>query len=318
MGNDVNLLDEAQAVALIEKESLASVAACDGRRLDNAVICVANDGLYLYFGGLTTTLKGRLMLARSTVALTIGSMQYHGSARVLPHGSDDYLRARATYDRKFPQYAKLFELEDNELFELRPLALWLYDGVNGVLNRPFLVKDEGYFRSLDRDAPRDAGRDHPEGAREIDYLALEKEAIAFASSRLDAVLATESGGIVAARSMTILWSGLEAWLQTSVHSEKWTQISQNPNVAICAGNMQIEGKAERRGTAFEKGNEWFLERYPAVHAGSFERYGRLPEERVVLVHPTRVSFWKYIDGKPFRDHLDILRRKAWRSDMASN
>jgi hypothetical protein len=315
------VLDEARAAALIANESLASLAACDGERLDNAVVCVASEGLRLYFGAFSTTLKASLMIARPIVALTIGPIQYHGAARIIRRGTDEYGSARAIYDRKFPQYAELFESAGNALFEVRPLALWLYETSSGALSRPVLIKDETYFSSLARPAESGEasrkGRGAPDMAREIDFLALEREAIALAAANPVAVLATASRGRVTARSMSFLWSGLEAWFQTSAASEKWAQVSESPEVAICAGNMQYEGMAEPRGGCRESGNEWFLARYPAVHPGSFSRYGALPEERVVLVRPGRIAIWKYEDGLPCRDLLDPISRKAWRERVPS-
>jgi hypothetical protein len=150
---------------------------------------------------------------------------------------------------------------------------------------------------------------------EIDFEGFEAEARSCAEANPVAVLATGRGNRITARSMSILRDGLDAWFQTFADSEKYTQMAGNASVALCFGGIQLEGKAELRGTATDPGNEWFLEHYPALHPGSFTRYGRLSGERVVIVRPERIAVWKYIEGNPYIDRLDIAARKAWRETV---
>ncbi len=96
--------------------------------------------------------------------------------------------------------------------------------------------------------------------------------------------------------------GLTVLFQTSNDSLKFEQIAANPNVALCFGNISLEGTAELIGRPVDLPG--FLDRYKARHPASFNRYSALKEERIVRVSPRLITLWKYIDGKPCREILD--------------
>lgn len=149
----------------------------------------------------------------------------------------------------------------------------------------------------------------------IDYAALEAETVRAIGAERVMVLATSLEGRTSARSMSTINRGLEVWFQASADSLKLAQLAGNPQVALCRGNLQIEGRAEIVGNAAAPACSWFLEEYRKVHPGSYSLYGELPEERVVRVMPTLVSFWKYEGGRPFRDFLDPAAHSAWREEQ---
>jgi hypothetical protein len=146
----------------------------------------------------------------------------------------------------------------------------------------------------------------------LDYKELENEAIRGLEADRIWVLATSAADRVTARSISTINDGLFVWFQTGDEMTKWSQMAANNRVALCRANIQIEGIAELRGGCDESGNEWFLAEYPKVHGGSFAAYGRLPSEKIVRVAPLSVSFWKYIEGKPCRDYLDVQAKRARR------
>ncbi len=90
------------------------------------------------------------------VAVTIGTLQVHGEARVIPYGTEEYWRKRKVYDARFPQYRELFELEENELYEITPFVIWNYNpGKGGEMYRDCLILKEEYVRELDVYQPHD-------------------------------------------------------------------------------------------------------------------------------------------------------------------
>ena len=73
------------------------------------------------------------------------------------------------------------------------------------------------------------------------------------------VLATSKEDIVRAGMMRIISQGLKVYCFTDMNSRKYNQIQTNPNVAIVAKNIQIEGKAILKGTPADEAS--FLEAY---------------------------------------------------------
>lgn len=147
---------------------------------------------------------------------------------------------------------------------------------------------------------------------EIDYAILEAEVGKALAADGVCVLATSFRERVTARSISIICEGLSIWFQASLNSTKLQQVKQNAHVAICRANLQYEGLAEIRGNARDNENDWFLREYPRAHPGSFKNYGDLADERVVRVRPLRAVLWKYINGRPCRDILEVDSKRAWR------
>jgi hypothetical protein len=145
-----------------------------------------------------------------------------------------------------------------------------------------------------------------------DYTALETEVSNALAVAANIVLATGASSRITARAMSPVNIGLNVYMQTSRSFTKTGQMMQNPNVALCLGNIQIEGAAEFLGHPMRDGNEAFRKLYMEKHRGSYERYSMLEDEIVFMVRAAHVTLWKYIDGKPCRDLLDVLQRTAVR------
>ncbi len=145
---------------------------------------------------------------------------------------------------------------------------------------------------------------------EIDYAGLKNELVkAFDTNRVW-ILATSDGSRVSACSMSIVHDGVHIYFQTSRLLEKYAQIMQNSNVALCYANVSIEG------VAFDVGN-WednpeAKTLYLKHHRGSYEAYSTSPGHVVIKVVPHYAVFWKYIDGQPARDFLYLTEQKAER------
>ena len=123
-------------------------------------------------------------------------------------------------------------------------------------------------------------------------------------------LATCSGSKVTARSMSIVNDGLLIMFQTGGNSEKARQMRKNPNVAFAAGNMQIEAVARICGHPNE--NQLFIDKYKAKYPQYHTSYTDSPDEVLIIAMPTKFSFYKYIDGKPCVDVLNVAENKAYR------
>jgi general stress protein 26 len=154
---------------------------------------------------------------------------------------------------------------------------------------------------------------------EINYDELAAEAVHFLDQHNILVFATASADRVTARAMSCVHIGLAIYFQTSNMSVKYQQIVANPKVALCAGNMQLEGLAAIRKHPLESVNAEFRELYQRAHPGFFKAYSHLPAEVVIAVEPHLMTFWKYTDDhKPYREFLHVLEHRAVRVEDELN
>jgi general stress protein 26 len=148
---------------------------------------------------------------------------------------------------------------------------------------------------------------------EIKYTILEQEIIQFLDDHKILILATSANDRVTARSMSCINIGLTIYFQTDKRFIKFEQIKQNPKVALCAGNLQIEGIAEIGNHSLDPSNKEFIELYKINHPDAFKNYSHLENNVVIKVEPTLITLWKYSDGrKPYREFLYIRYHKAER------
>lgn len=145
----------------------------------------------------------------------------------------------------------------------------------------------------------------------LDFAEAEKETIDYISKNKIMVLATSSKDRVTARMMSIVNDGLVIYFQTDIDFLKYQQIKENPNVALCIGNIQIEGHAKI--TCHPLENPFFAKRYKEIHESSFKKYSHLKDNVLVEVQPKLVTFWKYDEaGEPLRDFINLEQREAYR------
>ncbi|MDP4268237.1 MAG: pyridoxamine 5'-phosphate oxidase family protein [Bacteroidota bacterium] len=146
----------------------------------------------------------------------------------------------------------------------------------------------------------------------IDYNSLLSEMIDTFGESKTMVLATAFGEKVTARSMSCVFDGINILFQTDSGFQKVEQIMNNTNVALCYQNIQIEGAAKLCGHPAEKQNEIFIEKFKKSFKSSFELYSDMKNEIVIEVNPTLITIWKYENGKPLRDYLDVCGKLAYR------
>jgi len=145
---------------------------------------------------------------------------------------------------------------------------------------------------------------------EINFEELKQEAIKAIGKNKIMILATSAGNRVTARAMSCVSDGLKIYFQTGTDSLKYRQMKENPIVALCAANMQIEGKAVFKNQSLSEND--FIAKYKKDHYGSFTCYSAMKTSFVVEVVPVLITFWKYTDKKPHRDILDLVNSKATR------
>ncbi|MBU3146872.1 pyridoxamine 5'-phosphate oxidase family protein [Clostridium sp. CF012] len=134
---------------ILEREKLLYLATSNEIYPDNSAVCFAYDeDLHLYFGSYSDTLKCRNIAENPFVAISVGTLQIHGIAKIVPYSSTEYKNKRKIYDKRFPQYVSVFQKNSNELYEINPLAIWNYNPSLGEMNRDELIIDLEYYQSI--------------------------------------------------------------------------------------------------------------------------------------------------------------------------
>lgn len=124
------------------------------------------------------------------------------------------------------------------------------------------------------------------------------------------VLATSLMDEVSARSISYIIIGEKLYFQTDKTFKKYSQIINNPNVALCLNNIQLTGKATVVGHPYAESNAQFKQLFELKHKNSFDNYSHLENEIVIEVELTQATTWLYIDGVPYREFIDFSKNQA--------
>lgn len=121
------------------------------------------------------------------------------------------------------------------------------------------------------------------------------------------VLSTSLNDIVTSRTMSMIALNGKLYFQTDKTFRKYDQLSQNPHIALCKDNIQIEGECSELGIPAD--NEEFCNMYKKFFPDSFSRYTLLKNERLFAVAPAFIERWLYIDGVPYMETFDVKDKK---------
>ena len=129
------------------------------------------------------------------------------------------------------------------------------------------------------------------------------------------VLATSDGESVTARTVLRISDGLNLFCFTGNYTRKYKQMMANPNVAIAAGNLQIEGGASLKGHPLDEENTAFIKAYKKTRPDAYERSSRVhfhrKNVRVIEIAPQRIALYTGMDeASGSESHIDILNIAA--------
>jgi general stress protein 26 len=153
---------------------------------------------------------------------------------------------------------------------------------------------------------------------ELNYDELKQRMISELEKHRFVVLATTDGKNVTARSMILVSKGLRIFFMTNLNYRKYKQIMVNPNVAIVAGPLQIEGNASLKGHPLDEKNYEYRGAYLERNPEGYERATRVnfprPDVRVIEVAPTKITMYTPTDTKtgrePYLEILNVAKQKA--------
>jgi len=152
--------------------------------------------------------------------------------------------------------------------------------------------------------------------KELDYQKKKEEIIKFLESKHAIILATSHNNRVTARTVTFASKELDIYFMSWEHHTKCLQIRENPRVALCRDNVQIEGLAEILGSPLDEKNREYAEIYRNKVPRDFEGFASQPGMILVKVTPISIVSMVNIDNWLYLEHLDIENEKAWLTDLA--
>lgn len=93
------------------------------------------------------------------------------------------------------------------------------------------------------------------------------------------------------RSVSCIFYNDKIYFKTDKNFRKTQQLYQNPRVAMCWHNVQVEGEAKITGLVIEEPGRIFEKKYKELLWGSYNAYSHEEEEILVEVSPKFVEIW---------------------------
>ncbi|MGN1112513.1 MAG: pyridoxamine 5'-phosphate oxidase family protein [Acutalibacteraceae bacterium] len=120
------------------------------------------------------------------------------------------------------------------------------------------------------------------------------------------VLSTCADDAVSSRMMSVIVIDGCFYFQTDKNFRKCSQIFINPNVALCADNISVEGKCSEEGIPFD--NKDFIRLFEQYYNCSYNKYSSLSNERLFKVEPVYIQKWIYEKSKPYIEGFDLKNK----------
>lgn len=130
------------------------------------------------------------------------------------------------------------------------------------------------------------------------------------------VLSTCSNGNVSSRMVSVVILDGLFYFQTDCTMKKYQQLMDNPAVALCTDNVQIEGVCRDIGQPLE--HQAFVERYDHCFHKSFLNYSGLHDERLLAVTPTFIQKWVYENGVPYVERFFFTTQEYTKTEYIGN
>ena len=143
--------------------------------------------------------------------------------------------------------------------------------------------------------------------KELSADALRQDIARRLEKQTSLVLATSSHDRVTARTVYCVSEGLTVYIITSRAYLKYKQMQQNPAVALCFDNVQLEGLARALGHPATAENEALLRRC-AQFSEAFWHWAKYKSAVLIAVETTRAELWQ----SGARETLDVAAGKACR------
>lgn len=149
----------------------------------------------------------------------------------------------------------------------------------------------------------------------MSYSELKNKVIEFLESKRAIVLATSLNDNVIARTVSYVNKDLQLYFWSYKNHEKCKQIKNNPTVALCRDNLQVEGLATLHGNILDPKNKMYLAPFKNKFPKDYDRYINEPKMILVKVKPTLFVFLENVDGTLYRNHLNVTKKLVYSLEM---
>ena len=150
---------------------------------------------------------------------------------------------------------------------------------------------------------------------ELDYARMTQGVIESLKDGQVIVLARSSDNRVTARTVTYVSDHLDICFLSWEHHTKCVQIRDNPRVALCKHNMQMEGMAEILGNPLDPDNSKYADIFRKRVPEEFRIFSSQDGMVMVRVVPTRVTTLVNANDWLYLETLDVENGKASRREL---
>ena len=120
------------------------------------------------------------------------------------------------------------------------------------------------------------------------------------------VLSTSADDKVTSRMMSVIIFDGCFYFQTDITFRKCGQILKNPNVALCADNISVEGVCTEIGKPND--NAVFVKLFAEKYNWSYNKYSSIKNERLFKIEPTKIQKWIYENTEPYIESFDFVNK----------
>lgn len=139
---------ESYVLKVLKNSKECSIATFSDNFIDNATISFYSEDYNIYFGAYDFTTKCKFIERNSLVALAVKDIQIHGICTKICRNSPEYKRILDKYLEKFPYYNMYFNFNNNNLYKVNPLVIWVYNKSSKTMQRDKIVFDNEYYKKL--------------------------------------------------------------------------------------------------------------------------------------------------------------------------
>ena len=120
---------------------------------------------------------------------------------------------------------------------------------------------------------------------------------------------------VTVRNVSCIFYDEKIYFKTDKNFRKTKLMLANPNVALCTGGVQVEGKAQNLGILAQQPDQRFAELYEKFWATSYNAYPHKESEILIEVDPRFVEVWDQRENNyGFQILIDLDKKTAEQVD----